>query len=235
MSEEQKRLESIANDSWYAFGVNANTIRHSGLIFDRYIKDGPILELGPAEGIMTEYFAAKYKDITVVDGSASFCSELRKKFPQIRVEHSLFEDFMPDKKYESIILGHVLEHVMAPAQILKRIKNWLSPTGRIYAAVPNSHSIHRQAAVIMGLLQREDELNQTDIHHGHRRVYNSASLAADFYEAGLVIEISGGYWLKPVSNVQIEQTWTQEMIAAFMILGERYPDIAAELYVVAKQ
>ena len=72
-----------------------------------------------------------------------------------------------------------------------------------------------------------------DIHHGHRRVFDPASFRQCFLSAGLTIETSGGYWLKPVSNRQIEQTWTPEMLAAFMELGERYPDIAAEIYVVA--
>ena len=43
----------------------------------------------------------------------------------------------------------------------------------------------------------------------------------------------GGYWIKPLSNGQIEQNWTAEMLEAFMELGERYPDIAGEIYVVA--
>ena len=51
---------------------------------------------------------------------------------------------------------------------------------------------------------------------------------------GLEIEAFGGYWLKPLSNGQIEQDWTPQMVEAFMKLGERYPDIAAEIYVVAR-
>ena len=101
------------------------------------------------------------------------------------------------------------------------------------AAVPNSKSVHRQAAVLMGLLAREDSLNEMDIHHGHRRVFNPESFKEVFIKAGMRIRDYGGYWLKPVSNAQIEQSWTPEMLHAFMLLGERYPDIAAEIYVVA--
>ena len=43
----------------------------------------------------------------------------------------------------------------------------------------------------------------------------------------------GGYWLKPVSNRQVEELWTPAMPEALVTLGDRYPDIAAELYVVA--
>ena len=47
------------------------------------------------------------------------------------------------------------------------------------------------------------------------------------------IDFFGGYWLKPIANSQIEQSWTPEMLEAFMQLGEQYPDIAAEIYVIA--
>ena len=86
----------------------------------------------------------------------------------------------------------------------------------------------------MGLLPFEESLNEADHHHGHRRVYNPESFRGDFLKAGLSIEVSGGYWLKPVSNGQIERDWTPAMLDAFMVLGERYPDIAGEIYVVAK-
>jgi hypothetical protein len=39
--------------------------------------------------------------------------------------------------------------------------------------------------------------------------------------------------IKPISNAQIEETWTSEMLDAYMILGERYPEIAGEIYIVA--
>src|SRR6185295_6964384 len=94
--------------------------------------------------------------------------------------------------------------------------------------------LHRQAAVLMGLLPTEHSLNETDLHHGHRRVYDPGSFRADFIAAGYGIRHLGGYWIKPLSNAQIEATWTPEMLAAFMRLGERYPDIAGEIYVIAE-
>jgi hypothetical protein len=87
----------------------------------------------------------------------------------------------------------------------------------------------------MGLLPAENALNVTDVHHGHRRVFDPESFRGAFVQAALHIEVFGGYWLKPVSNAQIEGHWTAEMIEAFMQIGERYPDIAGEIYVVGTQ
>ena len=233
--EEKAHLEGISNDSLYAAGANAATIKYSFRIALRYLAGDSILEMGPAEGVMTELLSATGKSMTVVEGSALFCDRLMRRFPQIRVVHALFEEFQPEVKFDNIILGHVLEHVLDPVDILSRAKQWLKPGGRIFAAVPNARSVHRQAAVIMGLLPREDALNEMDLHHGHRRVFNPESFRSAFTQAGLRVDIFGGYWLKPVSNGQIESHWTPAMVEAFMQMGERYPDIAGEIYVLASE
>jgi 2-polyprenyl-3-methyl-5-hydroxy-6-metoxy-1,4-benzoquinol methylase len=231
---EKVRLESISNVSLYCAGVNSATIKYSFKIAERHMVGDTILELGPAEGVMTELLAATGKRLTLVEGSSLFCDSLRRRFPDANTINALFEEFQSNELFDNIILGHVLEHVEDAVDILARAKRWLKPgTGRLFAAVPNSRSLHRQAAVIMGILREEDSLNEMDLHHGHRRVFNPETFRGAFAGAGLKIEIFGGYWIKPLSNAQIEASWTPEMVEAFMVLGERYPDIAGEIYVVA--
>ena len=146
---------------------------------------------------------------------------------------ALFEAWESAPRYDLILLGHVLEHVDTPSDILARAKTWLKPGGKIVCSVPNCRSLHRQAAVIMGLIETEQDMSEKDIHHGHRRVYSPETLRADFARAGMNVDYFGGYWMKPISDGQIEEQWTPEMLDAFMLLGERYPDIAAELVIVA--
>ena len=233
---ESTRLEKISEVSLYAAGVSSASIRHCFKIAERYLVGDSLLEMGPAEGVMTELLAATGKQLTLVEGSGLFCSDLRRRFPQASVVHALFEEFQPRQTFDNIVLGHVLEHVENPVAILSRAKSWLTPkTGRLFAAVPNARSLHRQAAVIMGILEKEDTLNELDFHHGHRRVFNPETFRSAFAEAGLMIEIFGGYWIKPISNAQIEASWTDQMVEAFMVLGERYPDVAAEIYVIARR
>ncbi|ACG76428.1 conserved hypothetical protein [Phenylobacterium zucineum HLK1] len=233
--EERRRLDEIAADSTYGAGANRATIAHSFEVFRRYIRPGPILEMGPAEGYMTGDLASLDEPLTVVEGAKVFCDSIKARWPQIEVVHALFEEFKPKQKFRSIVLGHVLEHVDDPVGILALAREWLTDDGRILAAVPNARSLHRQAAVIMGMLPFEEALNEADHKHGHRRVYNPETFRRDFMQAGLSIEVFGGYWMKPVSNGQIERDWTPEMLQAFMVLGERYPDIAGEIYVVAQR
>lgn len=232
-SMESERLAGIASDSWYARGANGWTTAYSFEIFQRFITPGPILEMGPAEGVMTDKLVSLELPLTVVEGSARFCEEIRARHPSVDVHHSLFEEFRPRESFQTVILGHVLEHVANPSRLLQQAAHWLRPGGRVICAVPNARSLHRQAAVLMGLLPFEETLNESDRHHGHRRVYNPETFRNEFIKAGFEIEYFGGYWIKTLSNSQIESSHSLEMVRAFMKLGERYPDIAAEMIIVA--
>lgn len=232
--EELRRLQDIESKSLYGAGMNAHSVRYSFEVLKRHIRPGPILELGPAEGIMTDQLVLLEQPMTVVDGGKGFCDAIKARHPQVDVVNSLFEEYRSGPEFQTIVMGHVLEHVENPVEILALARNWLAPQGRILAAVPNARSLHRQAATIMGLLPHESALNEADRHHGHRRVYNPESFRSDFTQAGLRIEVFGGYWMKPLANAQFESWFTPEMIDAFMVLGERYPDISGEIYVVAR-
>jgi trans-aconitate methyltransferase len=231
---EKQRINSIANDSWYNLGANGASVRYLTKVFARHWRPGACLELGPAEGLTTDSLVKFFPDLTCVDGADPFCESLRRRYPHIKVVNSLFEQFEPGRQFDTIILGHVLEHVEDPGTLLKKIKTWLTPEGRLFACVPNARSIHRQMAVDMGILETEHSLNDTDRHHGHRRVYDPESFRNEFLRVGFAIEVFGGYWLKPISNRQIDDTWTPEMLEAAMRVGERYVDIAAEIYVIAR-
>lgn len=233
---EKQRVENCAKSGNYARGVMAYTTAYCGEIFRRYmVPGGRVLELGPAEGIMTNLLYPFFNDYTVVDGATFFVDELKKRYPDIKAYTSLFEEFVPNEVYDNIILGHVLEHVENPVGILRLCSEWLAPNGKILCAVPNANSLHRQAAVEMGLLKYCNELNRTDIENGHRRVYDVQSFRQNFIDVGLSIKKFGGYWLKTLSNAQIDNDWTNEMIAAYLKIGEKYPEIAAEIYVVAEK
>lgn len=237
LSEDKEiKLNELAKKVSYSSGVMSPAIQYCFRILKRHLAKGDsILELGPAEGLMTELLARTDSELTVVEGSSVFCENLKERFQNIKVVHSLFENFEASKQYNMIVLGHVLEHVADPVSILRRLSSSLRSDGRIFAAVPNARSLHRQAAVTMGLLPREDSLNCSDRRHGHQIVFDPESFRSIFMQAGFSIDIFGGYWLKPISNQQIEDSWTPSMIEAFMQLGERYPDIAGEIYILASK
>ena len=189
---ESQRVEDIATQSQCGVGVNRGTVLYSFKVFKRFMRHGLILEMGAAERFMSDTLAHFGQPLQVIEASSRFCEELRGRYPSPKIVHGLFEDFTPAERFANIILGHVLKHVQDPSALLTRAGPWLADEGRLFAAIPNSRSLHRQAAVFMGLLPFEEALNDADRNHGHRRVYNPETFRREILQAGLDIQIFGG-------------------------------------------
>lgn len=196
-----------------------------------YIAGKNVLELGPGSGEMTKMLSEVASSLTVVEGSQLILDSI-PDLPGLSKFCSFFEEFNPKVKFDAIIAEHILEHVEHPVKLLTLMKNWLQPSGFVIVGVPNSQSIHRQVAVKMGLLSSEDQLNQRDILFGHRRVYSFDLLEAQLREAGYNINNKTGIFLKPLSNSQINDQWSDEMIEGFFKLGFDYPQLCAEIQVI---
>ena len=52
--DTKKMLDDIAKDSIYAKGVAAASLTYCCRLFQAWMRPGSVLELGPAEGLMTE-------------------------------------------------------------------------------------------------------------------------------------------------------------------------------------
>lgn len=195
---------------------------------------GQALELGSADGIMTEKILPDFETVTVVDGSERFLEQIRAKIvsKKLRLVHSLFEDFVPERKFTTIFMTHIIEHLDDPVGLLRRAREWLEPGGRILVAVPNAQSLHRYVGVRLGLLPRIDAFNEQDVILGHKRVYTPALLREHIAAAGLSLQKFGGLMVKPLSNRQIEKQWSEELIEAFFAISDDLPELCSEIYVV---
>lgn len=210
------------------------------LIYYRYktikefFKGEKALELGSADGQMTKYLVNDFEHLVSVDGSKELLDLIPDYNNHTKV-HSLFEEYMPDEKFDTIIMEHILEHIDSPVDLLLRVKEWLSSDGIIIIGVPNALSIHRLVAVKMGLLTSPFELNERDHSLGHQRVYCWDTLTDDINKAQLNIKYRGGVFFKPLSNGQIEEHWNENMRDGFYELGKDFPENAAEIYVICSK
>ena len=127
---------------------------------------------------------------------------------------------------------HILEHLKRPVASLRQVSTWMEKGGRLIVIVPNSDSIHRFIGVKLGMLKRVDELNVTDVNIGHKRVYNPARLRTTVETAGLIVKAFGGILIKPFSNKQMVSACSDKVLKAFFELGNTFPEIACEMFVV---
>jgi SAM-dependent methyltransferase len=199
-----------------------------------FFKGDTALELGPALGHMTKYLVNDFKSLHLVEGSQDLLNQI-PSYPNVVKHHAYFEEFTTSQKFDTIIMSHVLEHIENPQFVLKHVSQWLEEDGVFIVSVPNAKSIHRLAAVEMGMLETEFTLNSRDHELGHYRVYDMNTLKDEVLNAGLKVVNEGGVFLKPLSNMQIEKNWTEEMIDGFFKLGKKFPINCAEIFVVCNK
>jgi len=216
--------KSFLNFDYQLADFNFQTLR-------AFFKGRKALELGPASGYMTKLLVKEFDTIDLVEGSESLLRQI-PDYPNIRKFCSYFEEYETTEQYDTIVMSHVLEHIKDPVLVLRKIYNWLDADGIFLISVPNAKSIHRIVAVEMGLLKSVYELNTRDHELGHYRVYDMDTLKSHVREAGFNIKETGGIFLKPVSNGQIEQHWTPEMIEGFYKAGKHFQENCAEIFIV---
>lgn len=200
----------------------------------QFFKGSICLEMGPADGVMTKYLINDFSHLDIIDSDIELLNTI-PHYGNIKKIHSWFEDFNPSQQYDTIIMEHIIEHIINPKEILLKVYNWLKPDGVLIAGVPNAKSIHRLVAVKMGLLNSEFELNDRDKSQGHQRVYDILSFSNEFLNCGFKILQKGGVFFKPLSNFQIDSQWSSEMIEGFYKLGKDFPDNAADIFIVANK
>lgn len=235
MDDLKKRVDDSSNfyrDSILGFDYQLANFNFASL--KPFFKGDTALELGPATGYMTKLLVEEFKALHILEGSESLLNEI-PDYPNVTKYHSLFEEFDTTQKYDTIVMSHVLEHIENPAFLLNKIYNWMADDGIFLVSVPNAKSIHRLVAVEMGMLTSEYELNSRDNELGHFRVYDMDSLSKQMVEAGFKIIDKGGVFLKPLSNGQIEKSWTPDIIEGFYKVGKYFQKNCSDIFIVCSR
>ena len=95
-----------------------------------------ILEIGVGSGSLMKYLFDKGYSIEGLDLSTAICKAVSEKY-NVKVHCQLLSNMSEEKKYDLIIMNHVLEHDSNPKQFLADVKKHLNKGGRIRIAVPN--------------------------------------------------------------------------------------------------
>ncbi len=218
-------------------GLNALTIDYRYRRLAAFYQGRSCLEFGCADGRGLEFLLERFEAVTAVDGSARLLEETRRRVtsPRLTLVQGFFEEIDLGRTFDTVQMGHILEHVDDPRRVIEVGIKHLAPEGVLIADVPNANSIHRHVGVSLGMIEQVTDLNDADVRIGHQRVYTWDRFRQEFEALGLRIVEQGGVFLKPLSNAQMEQSLSPEQIRAFFAVGERFPEIAAEIYVVCRR
>ncbi len=167
---------------------------------------GPaVLDVPCGDGTLTAMFADHFERIVGVDASGAHLAQARTRLPGVEFHEALIEDFETEERFDSVFALNILEHVVDPVAVLRKLSSFLKDDGVLIVHVPNAHALNRKLAVIMGTLEKCEELSPFDINvAGHRRYYTLDTLRADVENAGLKVAKTGGIFLKMLSSPQMD-------------------------------
>ena len=230
------------DDHQYAYGFDFD-VMHPYMIrsFEPFFNKGSLLELGSFKGDFTRRFLPYFDDVTCVEASQVAIDEARQRLgSQAKFIHSLFEKASLPKRYNNIILTHVLEHLNDPVLVLKRINDeWLAEGGRLFLVCPNANAPSRQIAVKMGLISHNSAVTPAETEHGHRCTYALDTLERDAVAAGLKVIHRSGIFFKALANFQWDRLLQTDIISKEYLegcyqLGQQYPDLCSSIFLMCE-
>jgi len=229
-------------DHQYAYGFDFDII-HPYMInsFKPFFREGSLLELGSFKGDFTKRLTAYFDDITCVEASSVAIEDAKLRVGSgVIFINALFEQVSLPKRYDNIVLTHVLEHLDKPIEILKRINDeWLAPGGRLFLACPNANAPSRQIAVKMGLISHNAAVTTAEAKHGHRCTYSLDTLEHDAVTAGLNVVHRSGIFFKALANFQWDRLLQTDIISKDYLdgcykLGQQYPDLCSSIFLMCE-
>jgi len=232
-----------AADHRYAYSFDFDVMHpYMILSFEPFFKQGNLLELGSFKGDFTKRFLDHFEDITCVEASGAAIVEAREKLgDRVEIIHALFETAVLPRRYDNIVMTHVLEHIDDPVRVLKRINDeWLSEGGRFFLVCPNANAPSRQIAVKMGLISHNSAVTLAEAEHGHRCTYSLDTLERDAIAAGLKVVHRSGIFFKALANFQWDRLLRTDIISKEYLegcykLGQHYPDLCSSIFLLCER
>ncbi len=230
------------SDHRYAYGFDFD-VMHPYMLksFKPFFRPGSLLELGSFKGDFSRRFLPHFDDITCVEASDAAIAQAREKLgDRVKFVHSLFENVSLPRRYDNIVLTHVLEHLDDPVRVLKRINDeWLTPGGRFFLVCPNANAPSRQIAVKMGLISHNSAVTPAEAEHGHRCTYTFDTLEREAHAAGLKVVHRSGIFFKALANFQWDRLLQTDIISSQYLegcyqLGQQYPDLCSSIFLLCE-
>lgn len=204
-------------------------------VLSKFLIGEKVIELGCAKGVSTEKLAQWCKKLIVVEGAEANITTARnrlKKYSNVEFCHSLWQDFDYTTDDISDIVWFMgldsLDHENA-LLVLRKIRSFLRPKGRLHVVVPNAKSLHRRLACCMNLIEDIHEPSERHKLFGQTRVYDKEMLLCELKECGFDVLHWEGIFLKPFPN-DLMIPLNRSIIHGLYQIGRELPDYCAHIY-----
>jgi SAM-dependent methyltransferase len=102
-----------------------------------WVERGPVLDVGCNNGGLLVKLRDRGFEVSGIEMGEAGVRVCRER--GLDVTHGNVEGVdLPNERFATVLLSHVLEHVRTPIEVLRRLRSALVPGGRIVIAVPNA-------------------------------------------------------------------------------------------------
>jgi GT2 family glycosyltransferase/glycosyltransferase involved in cell wall biosynthesis/2-polyprenyl-3-methyl-5-hydroxy-6-metoxy-1,4-benzoquinol methylase len=147
-----------------------------------------VLEVGPATGYVTRILQERGCGVTCVEIDPEAAAEAEPFCERMIVGDIQTLDMAEtfgDERFDVMMFGDVLEHLVDPAAVLIKIREYLSPQGYIVASIPNIAHGSIRLSLLRGEF-RYTELGLLD--RTHLRFFNRQTIEQLFSDSGYQID-----------------------------------------------
>jgi 2-polyprenyl-3-methyl-5-hydroxy-6-metoxy-1,4-benzoquinol methylase len=143
--ELAEHYERSYREGGYAVFSNATEVRrmiaHDRLSRARAVARGERwLDVGCAGGEFVE--AARGAGFTAEGIDLSSQAVARARARGLAAHHARFEDFAPERAYDTVTAFDLIEHTLEPRAFLHHVHQWLAPRGALVLTLPDVGSIY---------------------------------------------------------------------------------------------
>jgi GT2 family glycosyltransferase/2-polyprenyl-3-methyl-5-hydroxy-6-metoxy-1,4-benzoquinol methylase len=150
-------------------------------------RDKDVLEVGPATGYVAKALrdrGCRVTGIEVDEEAAEVAAQFCERMIVADVEELVLEEVFPDQRFDVVVYGDVLEHLVDPEAVLLRTARILAPGGYVVASIPNVTHGSVRLSLMAGQFRYTDTglLDRT-----HLRFFDEAGVEELFEGAGYAI------------------------------------------------
>jgi SAM-dependent methyltransferase len=241
--EQLQAVEAAGHKYYYTSGQEFDDVNKKMVIDEirRFIRPGRTLELGYINHIWTDALLEAGGAVDILEAASNHVEKARDHFKndsRVRVFHTLFEDYVPETKYDTILMSGVIKHIPDDVGFLRLARGWLKPDGVVIGCTQNSRSFHRRLGAYMGLEPSPEAHNQRDKEVFNVHQYDRYKWRALFLDAGYEVEKLGGVFLKILSTEQMMYLGKEydviQIMEGLKQLGAELEDYAWYLYLIAR-
>jgi len=190
-----------------------------------------VLEIGCATGVMTELLAARCKFVHGIERSPDYVARFQaRRIANAEAIVADIESHRPARCYDHVVATGMLGNLRDAEGFVRACRQWLLPGGKFHLSVANPKSLHRLAAIEMGLIANLTETSAANRALGNRN-FTFEEVETMARAAGFRLQHREGVLVKPLPNAQMA-TLPAEVIEGLDKLSRHLPEFCAVTYFV---